>query len=786
MLGKTRQTSRTPYLATLLTVLTGSLFLLTMIPQNVSASVLSDTVAQMQPGEWRTLTPANVSAINNASNWAVYADSATWDPISHKLLFLGSYHGTGYKFPIYSESTNSWSAGPALPNIPFSQIFVGHGYDFNTIDTNGNFYYRISDDLYNYVRSQIPSAQQMFKYNIAANTWTAIPPNSLKNATTCCEGIAYFPERGGIVYPDSSGKIWFFSDSNQQWSLISTIAGWGSTWNFTEYNPVHKIVLFGSSTGKLFKMDSAGTVTPLNNIPITIYDGSGFTGHVTVDPASGDFLVLTASGTSPNTFTLYAYNILSDTWRLAANQPPSSMIGAVVSAPVSTYSVNMFASCGMYAADCDGKIYLYKHSSSSATPPITPAPTVSLVASPTSVSSGSAATLTWSSINATSCSASGGWSGTKAINGSEGTSTLTQNSTYTLSCTGTGGSASQSITVAVSSSTTPTSTSSADGDYQARCAAPGVVKCQGFNTMGVYGNADLIKLSTDSVHGNIYPRGDGQYRADVDTTIKRSGSGSLRFKMDGGYANANIAGQYICCGNTGVPPTVKEGLGAAFGENTDWYVQFAVRFSPEYFSNQNNGWNANPKIAIFHYNNQSCASKELTTNTYYNTRWLHGYKDCGSNGLWTNLDGFTFRPTSSGTPLLLEQGEYYCDYGGFSNCFTLPSDKWITLYYKIHNGTWGSANSTIEGWYAVDGLSYKKWLNITANFTIDCNGASPCSAESFNNVTFTPYMTALTKAAPVDAYVWYDELIVSTQPIPAPGSVQATTPPAAPSALVLH
>src|SRR5262245_12292554 len=207
-----------------------------MNPKVLWGSVLSDNIAQMQPGEWRTLTPGNVSAINNSSNWAVYADSAAWDPISHKLLFLGSYHATPYKFAIYSESTNSWSAGPALPNIPFSQIFVGHGYDFTTVDGNGNFYYRMGDDLYNYVRSQIPSAQQAFKYNIAANTWTALPPNSLKTATTCCEGLAYFPERGGIVYPDSSGKIWFFSDSSQQWSLLTTIAGWGSTWNFAEYN----------------------------------------------------------------------------------------------------------------------------------------------------------------------------------------------------------------------------------------------------------------------------------------------------------------------------------------------------------------------------------------------------------------------------------------------------------------------------------------------------------------------------------------------------------------------
>lgn len=58
--------------------------------------------------------------------------------------------------------------------------------------------------------------------------------------------------------------------------------------------------------------------------------------------------------------------------------------------------------------------------------------------------------LTWSSTNATSCTASGAWSGTKATSGSQSTGTLTTSSTYNLSCSGSGGSASQSATVTVS------------------------------------------------------------------------------------------------------------------------------------------------------------------------------------------------------------------------------------------------------------------------------------------------------------------------------------------------
>jgi len=76
------------------------------------------------------------------------------------------------------------------------------------------------------------------------------------------------------------------------------------------------------------------------------------------------------------------------------------------------------------------------------------APTVTLSASPTSVISGGSATLTWSSTNVTSCTASGAWSRTKATSGTQVVSP-TVTSTYTLTCTGSGRSIAQSTTVTV-------------------------------------------------------------------------------------------------------------------------------------------------------------------------------------------------------------------------------------------------------------------------------------------------------------------------------------------------
>jgi hypothetical protein len=78
-----------------------------------------------------------------------------------------------------------------------------------------------------------------------------------------------------------------------------------------------------------------------------------------------------------------------------------------------------------------------------------PQPTVTLSAADTVVANGGSTRLTWSSSNATSCSASGGWSGSRAVSGSLNVGPLTRQTTFSLSCTGSGGSAMQMISVSI-------------------------------------------------------------------------------------------------------------------------------------------------------------------------------------------------------------------------------------------------------------------------------------------------------------------------------------------------
>jgi hypothetical protein len=87
-------------------------------------------------------------------------------------------------------------------------------------------------------------------------------------------------------------------------------------------------------------------------------------------------------------------------------------------------------------------------------------PVVNLMSSVASAATDTPITLTWSSTNASSCTASGGnWTGSKAAGGGTEVIILSATTTYTLTCTGTGGVKAQSVTVTA----TPKASSSGGG-----------------------------------------------------------------------------------------------------------------------------------------------------------------------------------------------------------------------------------------------------------------------------------------------------------------------------------
>ena len=82
-------------------------------------------------------------------------------------------------------------------------------------------------------------------------------------------------------------------------------------------------------------------------------------------------------------------------------------------------------------------------------------PTISLSASPTTVTMNGSTTINWSSKRASDCTASDDWSGNKATSGSQTIGALQTDSTFTLSCSGAGGSINESISITVAASAPP-------------------------------------------------------------------------------------------------------------------------------------------------------------------------------------------------------------------------------------------------------------------------------------------------------------------------------------------
>ncbi len=84
--------------------------------------------------------------------------------------------------------------------------------------------------------------------------------------------------------------------------------------------------------------------------------------------------------------------------------------------------------------------------SNSSTTPV--APSLSLSANPTTVVTNGSTTLSWDSDNADQCTASGDWSGSRGLSGSEVFTGITSNRQFTLTCQGPGGSISETVNVA--------------------------------------------------------------------------------------------------------------------------------------------------------------------------------------------------------------------------------------------------------------------------------------------------------------------------------------------------
>ena len=278
-------------------------------------------------------------------------------------------------------------------------------------------------------------------------------------------------------------------------------------------------------------------------------------------------------------------------------------------------------------------------------------------------------------------------------------------------------------------------------DFDARCHAPGVLVCQGFDS-------PLITITAKWPAPGLYPAWDGTVRGTFDRAQKASGEGSLRFEIPS-HSSANAAGYW------------RQPFGRNFGQGSTFYVQFRERFSPEMLTN--NWGDTTWKQVIFHNEGSTCGAVELTTTQYYHSGFPIMYTDCGGRSLVTN-DG--------NPPYQQQQGGYNCWYAKTNpkDCFLYPANQWVTFYYQVSIGHWGKPDSAINAWVGVNEKPLRQWIKMP-NFML----RNDHPGQDYDCLTLLTYMT--NKNTSVDhptAYAWYDELLVSTRPISPP--TPQTTP----------
>jgi hypothetical protein len=292
--------------------------------------------------------------------------------------------------------------------------------------------------------------------------------------------------------------------------------------------------------------------------------------------------------------------------------------------------------------------------------------------------------------------------------------------------------------------TTATEDPDADADFAARCAAPGVLLCRGFDT------ADELEPTCCENQTGAEPADGGDWdHIAIDEDIRASGTGALRFEIVG-QTGSNHSGAF------------RQLMGQAFGPGTTFYTQFRLRLSPEFIDTQ---WDSvvgsSPKIVIFHHSSATCNDIEWTQvmNGWY-SHIATMYTHCGQYAPGGPQDGTQW----------MQQGDYNCPYGAdYANdpmCLKYTPDAWMTFYFSATLGEWGTPTTHLQAWISIDGQPYQQWIDDPA-FTFYAEGES---VAGFDSVYLTTYMTAKDGTADhPTAYAWYDELIVSTEPIAVPG-----------------
>lgn len=360
---------------------------------------------------------------------------------------------------------------------------------------------------------------------------------------------------------------------------------------------------------------------------------------------------------------------------------------------------------------------------------------------------------------------------------------------------------------AIASATTGAVVVPPPSDFLTRCQASGVILCEGFDSNsvldGTYGN-NRGSFNNAAVSGSQYAPNnyDGTcgsahiYNCPlIDTSIKASGAGSMRFDMPSG---TDAVGQWF----TNFSPD----LLTQFQAGGEFWIQWRQRFNDGYVNNIYAGGNGEgPKIMDISAGDipgctpstsTNCRSSNTDIEIIMQNAQQNGYPILYGGLVWSGGWGQyqAFADWSFSTVLNTQDqnmqnarpnppGCYYHMYKDWrtlgGNCFGYYANEWMTFKMHVRLGPLGSitgipawTGSLIELKMAREGQATQPVIS----FTGDLYAATAWNA-AYGKVWFMNYITGFVQQPAPLSQTWYDDLIISRNDIADPGTGTGTPGP---------
>lgn len=280
--------------------------------------------------------------------------------------------------------------------------------------------------------------------------------------------------------------------------------------------------------------------------------------------------------------------------------------------------------------------------------------------------------------------------------------------------------------------------------FAARCSAPGVIRCFGFEPNELAAQGGSIEWSNHDAAVGTFVNGmeDGANlsgRVELATDHKASGESSLKFYMPSQSGPA-YSGQFYA--------NFSDDYSVQFGEGDEFFVQWRQRFSRDFLDNRYRP-RSNWKQVIVGEGDRpdhrawSCTQLELVVNQ--STRGVPAmYHSCGGKD-------DQYEPIEPNRAINYEP------------------EQWMTFQVHVRVGTWYKNDrkyrydSLVELWAAKEGERSRLILSRRHDL------ANNDLLAKYGKVWLLPYLSDKDSSQKhPDAVTWYDDLVISRHRIPDP------------------